>query len=440
MPRGAHWSSSSRIVVSEAPSVFPEASEEHEVINIPDDDDAYDSDARYDPDSDPHLRKLHVVNMNGFTLKISKTVALRDGDFMRINSILQDRYNFDTFVRGPIFRRNLHMDDMLEKKKNEVTMLQQYDPADSRNTAEQSKKMVRINEVVKVRKLVMTNALYPAKSFRDDANDAAMGKEWILANGRLACRRKHIIYGPKNECLVNLSEAEVDAECDINGETLTFLFRGETTKGGSCRNWLPGEKNFDKAERTRCHNVDPLGFHGQIPRIYGSNRRYTLGDTFCGAGGVSRAAKGAGIRVSWGVDCNEPAIRSFTRNFVGATCHGLDTYDFVNVVDEETGVDIIHISSPCKTFSPLHTVPGKNDDANSAAFFAVEELLKKGKPRIVTLEQTFGLMRGEDKMMWFRALIHVFTSLGFSVRWKVFNFAEYGLAQPRKRLMLFAAW
>lgn len=88
----------------------------------------------------------------------------------------------------------------------------------------------------------------------------------------------------------------------------------------------------------------------------------------------------------------------------------------------------------------MHTRPGQNDELNQATFSAVTELINKVKPRIVTLEETFGLTRQVDTLPWFTAMIQMFTKLGFSVRWKVFNLCDFGLPQPRKRLIIFASW
>ena len=89
--------------------------------------------------------------------------------------------------------------------------------------------------------------------------------------------------------------------------------------------------------------------------------------------------------------------------------------------NEDNKTDVLHISPPCPPFSPLHTRPFPNDEQNQAAFLATEELIKKTKPRIVTLEQTFSLIRTRENRTWFSAMIQVFTKLGFSVRWRVFN-------------------
>jgi len=58
---------------------------------------------------------------------------------------------------------------------------------------------------------------------------------------------------------------------------------------------------------------------------------------------------------------------------------------------------------------------------NEAALFSVQ-LLEKTKPRIVTLEETAGLLSRHKP--YFFTLINTFLSLGYSVRWANLNLAH----------------
>ena len=168
-------------------------------------------------------------------------------------------------------------------------------------------------------------------------------------------------------------------------------------------------------------------------------RRYTFGDCFCGAGGMSRGAIKAGLRIAWGFDFNLPACRTYQLNFLGTPIYNVWANDFSNS-KKDCKVDICHISPPCQFFSPLHTSDGKDDEMNTASLFAIEALLKKAKPRVVTLEETAGLVRIGLHKDFFNAVINMFTSQGFSVRWKVLNCADFGVPQQRKRLVIIASW
>lgn len=173
------------------------------------------------------------------------------------------------------------------------------------------------------------------------------------------------------------------------------------------------------------------------PASKANQRRYTFGDCFCGAGGMSRGAVSAGLRPHWGFDFNLAACQTYAMNFFRTPIYNVWANQFSDA-KRYYKVDICHMSPPCQFFSDAHTVQGKDDDMNTATLFAIFNLLEKAKPRIVTLEQTSGLIRRHP--IFFNAVINMFTSRGFSVRWKVMNCADLGLPQRRTRLFIMASW
>lgn len=166
-------------------------------------------------------------------------------------------------------------------------------------------------------------------------------------------------------------------------------------------------------------------------------QRYTFGDCFCGAGGMSRGAVMAGLSINWAFDFNMAACQSYNTNFIGTKIYNLWAHQFTGL-DRDHKCDICHLSPPCQFFSDAHTVQGKDDEMNTASLFAIGELLEKAKPRIVTLEQTAGLLRRHP--IFFNAVTNIFTSKGFSIRWRLFNCADFGLPQRRLRLFVIASW
>lgn len=93
-------------------------------------------------------------------------------------------------------------------------------------------------------------------------------------------------------------------------------------------------------------------------------------------------------------------------------------------------VDVLHLSPPCQYFSPAHTCPGKNDEVNSASLFACGELVDLAKPRLITLEQTFGLMHARFRQ-YLNSLLRMFAERGFSVRWKAVPLQNWVLYTAR---------
>lgn len=106
--------------------------------------------------------------------------------------------------------------------------------------------------------------------------------------------------------------------------------------------------------------------------------------------------------------------------------------------DRPMRADVLHLSPPCQYFSPAHTHQSVHDDTNIFALYGCLALIDKLRPRLFTLEQTFGITH-ERHRQYLRALIGDFTQLGYSVRWKVVRLCTWGLAQDRKRLIMLAA-
>lgn len=167
-------------------------------------------------------------------------------------------------------------------------------------------------------------------------------------------------------------------------------------------------------------------------------QRYTFGDCFCGAGGTSRGAVDAGLRVEWGFDFDDSACKSYGLNYIAADVYNFDAHKFSRLTDKDYKVDICHLSPPCQVFSSAHTTPGKDDEKNTASQFAIPALLDQAKPRVVTLEQTAGLPRQHG--LFFNAVVNMFTTRGFSIRWRLIECADYGIPQRRRRLFMIASW
>jgi DNA (cytosine-5)-methyltransferase 1 len=140
------------------------------------------------------------------------------------------------------------------------------------------------------------------------------------------------------------------------------------------------------------------------------------------------------------LDCDPNTGLSWRHNFPDSKHFEMWAHEFVALPGclQRFIVDILHLSPPCQVFSPVHTREGKNDQQNFASLFACEEIIKKTRPRMITLEQTFGILHPRFKEA-FHSLIQMFTSLGYSVSWRTLGFQRYGLPQSRRRLIIIAA-
>ena len=583
------------------------------------------------------LQSLSEFIHNGIRLNPKANAELKNGDFMRIVDVIRDPATGDIFLRGWIFRRTRHMNGILEKKYNELCWILHVDEDDARDASVQAMESVPVTDVVRRRKIRLTNQAFPAFSFREDGMHD--NEQTVLNERVLVCRFKYICtylnstmrdrYTWSEKALHRLRAEECDSSLAKEDEKLRYDWRGRTDVGGACSSMSTEEKQFmqheyqnqdalcmthenidhspgtenlaspirglwdsqtaayhstpdlikepdstaeatmnfidltedttdspssawsdmpsvvnasgltgicqsvrgkspevvmieaiiktttnsgtlqkiyegqvtttftphslpqrkhnclsedeqptadsrkrrkthSKRQERRWHNEnavlrEPLSSSGcnersgacsgddsesmglfehpyhspklscaandNVPRSQGTSdtgiisleaspravlapsasnvltspseskmptdnftpglpkQRYTFGDCFCGAGGVSRGAVQAGLRVEWGFDCNTYACNSYGLNNPFTSVYPLWAHDFCNQAqDRDFKVDICHLSPPCQFFSDAHTIMGKNDDVNTASLFAISELVKKAKPRVVTLE------------------------------------------------------
>ncbi|KAF4548062.1 Hypothetical protein D9617_32g091820 [Elsinoe fawcettii] len=184
--------------------------------------------------------------------------------------------------------------------------------------------------------------------------------------------------------------------------------------------------------RRRARN-DPIA-----QRARGKGATYPSVDLFCGAGFFSEGAKLAGFSPIWACNCEEVVIRSYRNNHLDAEAKISDYKDFVDCYGPRLEVDVLLISFPCKFWSPAHTTPGRNDDANQAALLGLEYILQKINPRLVVLEQTYGLSHIQHRD-WLMAMMAMFRNCDYSVKMATFDFRSLNCPSDRTRMISLGA-
>lgn len=366
-------------------------------------------------------------------LYVGITVELYDKTFLFVNSMTQGIYGQDR-LKGYKLVRDVHCGSKLpDSRLNELVWLNQVDEQGYRAGLEKVQYEVLSADVKRVREVVYTNCPYPQCSFRNELDHAGLrmddvDKEAVHETGILYCRWKHIevktrLKNDLEECLSLLTEEEAIGNGVVAAYVLRKSWRGGKgpVPGGSCE-----MDSFD------VENNKMVSF-----------RQYTLGDCFCGAGGLSRGALDAGLQVAWGFDSNRPAIEAYAKNFARFGTKSLVLTDaaFISLIGdrpEDYAVDVVHYSPPCQAFSPANNHTNEEKDfINQMALFSVLGLTKELKPRIATMEETSGLV--ERHPDWFDALVNIFTTIGYSLRWGIVRCQEYKIPQARNRLLLVVA-
>ncbi|KAL6871417.1 S-adenosyl-L-methionine-dependent methyltransferase [Trichoderma novae-zelandiae] len=348
-------------------------------------------------------------------------------EFVQIKVIASNRQG-DCKIRGIPFVRTRKLLGKLPKKTNEICMILHIQRRHDGQELPAVLIDVPTTSIVKRRDLVMTNAVYPEHCYKGEniglrAPVEQAQQRLAELHGKLVCRWKFTIYftmqrqsratRPEEEVLERVQADDVPvSRYRVSDESLCNQWRGGRTKGGS---WPHRD--------SRIIELESQASSGNAALPTGSRRigqKYTLFDSFCGAGGVSRGAQSSGFKVQYALF--KKSVDEFIRD----------------TKDRRMRVDVLHLSPPCQYFSPAHTHQSVHDDANIFALFGCLSLISKLRPRLITLEQTFGITH-ERHHHYLRALIGDYTQLGYSVRWKVVRLCTWGSAQDRKRLIILAA-
>ncbi|KAH9436928.1 hypothetical protein MCOR02_000592 [Pyricularia oryzae] len=392
-----------------------------------------------------HQTRLESYHRNGLNISPGVLVELHQRlqpfniEFLQVKMIYSQPGDGErrVLVRGIPYARNRSLRAMLEPHGNEVCQIFEVDDNDPRPAHDQALVEIEFAAIKRVRQFAITNTPYPENSciLTDFNNDKAKAQRM----GRLICRWRHTIYyrDAGRRCkekahrwrLEHLSETALSTAGHSNRNIKTsdsntmMYWRGGRTKGGS---YFPGN-------RPPTIDLSDEDDHGNSKKR-ARGQKYIFGDMFCGAGGASQGARAAGFRLGYAVEHWNHAAATYRHNFPEVNLFEGDIFDFLQRNDLDF-VDILHLSPPCQYWSPAKTRPGKNDEINRAALFACGDVVQKLRPRLFTLEQTFGILR-EMHRPYFNKLVQCFTTLRYSVEWGIVHLQDWGVPQPRRRLVM----
>lgn len=386
---------------------------------------------------------------DGISVKPGDTVELEGGSFLRVKEVLHNSFHDRWWIVGWRFVRNkdtLGLPDKYPKEVYWVVNLWEYNllPA-----IEQS--LVRVDEWQILRKRTM-NLVNMTNSGHQKGNGAILGDR---GDGALHCRWKHVVLTKTAShdrpldafriLAANIKEASFQRlraeDCDdmYNNRPADEKVRQSRLVGIEKRSAIESTETKSLRSAVEALSLNDNSRHERVPAAY------TFADVCCGGGGASRGAEMAGLKLRWALDHDADACETYRLNFPNARLYQKSVKDVIHMGREDLKVDIMHISPPCQAFSRAKNTPNShNDTLNIAANMEIGNCLDIVRPRIVTLEQTSGLMSlghasGKHREHWSK-LISQFTSRGYSVAWGNVNFAELGLPQPRKRLIMIASW
>ena len=269
-------------------------------------------------------------------LMVNDVLELRDGDFLRISEVLSGR----SVVRGWRFCSTARISGLPKDLSNEVCWILHMRDGDSRNPKLQCIEDIPMSELVRKRRLILTNRNYPDLSTKVKNHRHTLKPEHDQST--LICRWKYIcyvksnkkqrslaavqFYSPANECsaLIRLRKEECDEVLhQIDDRKLRVQRRGRSRELQDHPR-SSGQESQINNDISRL-GLDKLTLSQSEPRsslsgdlsVDNAKRDdvYTFGDAFCGAGGASRGAAMAGLQVRWGFDLDIYAYEAYKANF-----------------------------------------------------------------------------------------------------------------------------
>lgn len=139
---------------------------------------------------------------------------------------------------------------------------------------------------------------------------------------------------------------------------------------------------------------------------------------------------------------SQDAFECYVRNFNNGEHSNVDIATVEGDFFAEIEPDLLVGGFPCQDYSVARTKSGEKgiQGKKGVLFWEIQRVLENAIPKYVLLENVDRLLktpasqRGRD----FAIMLKSFDDLGYDVEWRVINAAEYGFAQRRRRIFIFA--
>jgi DNA (cytosine-5)-methyltransferase 1 len=152
---------------------------------------------------------------------------------------------------------------------------------------------------------------------------------------------------------------------------------------------------------------------------------------FSGAGGLDLGLIQAGHEIIWANDNDKDCELTYVKN-VGE--HFIcDDIERINL-DDIPNCDVVIGGFPCQGFSQANLLREKNDDRNKLYKHFLRTVSAK-KPKYFLAENVRGILSLDEGKVIAR-IVSDFQELGYKVKYKLFNTADFGVPQTRMRVII----
>lgn len=113
-----------------------------------------------------------------------------------------------------------------------------------------------------------------------------------------------------------------------------------------------------------------------------------------------------------------------------------------NKTFEDMNIDLVVGGFPCQDYSVARSLSKEKgiEGKKGVLFWEIKRIVEVSHPKYILLENVDRLLKSPSKQRGrdFSIMLATFRDLGYIVEWRVINAAEYGTAQRRRRIFIFA--
>lgn len=173
------------------------------------------------------------------------------------------------------------------------------------------------------------------------------------------------------------------------------------------------------------------------------NKTYDVISLFSGAGGLDLGFKGGftflnkeyaknPFNIVWANDVNEKACKTLSHNFPDSpvVCGDITQIDKKKLPK----ADIVLGGFPCQDFSLAGKRQGLNVERGNL-YLSMVEVVRQVRPKIFLAENVKGLLTWENGLA-ISTIINDFQEIGYKIKYKLLNTANYGVPQTRERVII----
>ncbi|MDJ1646659.1 DNA cytosine methyltransferase [Mycoplasma phocimorsus] len=168
--------------------------------------------------------------------------------------------------------------------------------------------------------------------------------------------------------------------------------------------------------------------------------KLTSVELFAGAGGLALGLEKAGFNHIALIEKDKYACSTLRKNRPKWNVIEDDIIEFskkdleVELKIKKYDLDLLSGGAPCQSFSYAGKKLGL-EDTRGTMFYYYATFLQKLKPKVFLFENVKGLLT-HDRGNTFQTIMNVFKNIGYTLKYKVLNAVNYGVAQKRERLII----